>query len=202
MEPEIVKRQETGEKDYVNREQDNVAIRIKKPAAVKEADNKRERRYKDLDHVIEQYSREPGQLIRILHKAQDIFGYLPEDVQAYIAEKTETPVSEVNGVVTFYSLFSTEPKGKCTLKVCMGTACYVKGAQEIMDAIKEHLKVDEGETTADKLFTVKSTRCVGACGLAPVLVANDDVYGEAGAKDVVKIIHEYRKGEKIESSEH
>ncbi|MCL6560678.1 MAG: NAD(P)H-dependent oxidoreductase subunit E [Firmicutes bacterium] len=160
------------------------------------------RKYTELDRVIERYSTEPGQLIRILQKAQDIFGYLPEEVQAYIAEKTEIPVSEVNGVVTFYSLFATEPKGKNMLNVCMGTACYVKGAQEIMDAIKNHLKIDEGETTGDGLFTVKSTRCVGACGLAPILVANEDVHGKIEAKDVTKIIQKYRKGEKVENTKH
>lgn len=165
-------------------------------------ENQREEQYKDLDQVIQRYSKEPGQLIRILQKAQDLFGYLPEEVQSYIAEKTETPVSEVNGVVTFYSLFSTEPKGKNMLNVCMGTACYVKGAQEVMDAIKDQLKIDAGETTPDKLFTVKSTRCIGACGLAPILVANEDVHGKISAGDIVKIIQKYREGEKIENPKH
>lgn len=155
----------------------------------------REKKFKALDNVIEQYSREPGQLIRILHEAQDIFGYLPEDVQDYVARQTKIPVSEVSGIVTFYSFFSTVPKGKYTLNVCMGTACYVKGAQGLMDAIKEKLKIDEGETTPDRLFTIKSTRCIGACGLAPVLVVNDDVHGQAGVKDVEKIINKYSKGE-------
>lgn len=153
-------------------------------------ENKRNRQFKELDRVIQDYSKEPGQLIGILQKAQNIFGYLPEDVQAYIAEKVEMPVSEVNGVVTFYSLFSTEPKGKVMLNVCMGTACYVKGAQEIMDAIKDTLKIDAGETTPDNQFTVKSTRCIGACGLAPILEANGQVHGRIGADDIAKIIQE------------
>lgn len=160
------------------------------------------KKYAELDRVINLYSAEPGQLIRVLQKAQDIFSYLPEEVQAYIAEKTEIPVAEVNGVVTFYSLFSTEPRGKHMLNVCMGTACYVKGAQEIMDEVKMHLKIDEGETTADGLFTVKSTRCVGACGLAPILIGNEEVHGRIEAKDVPKIIDRYRKGEKVESTKH
>lgn len=160
------------------------------------------KKYAELDRMIKLYSAEPGQLIRVLQKAQDIFGYLPEEVQAYIAEKTEIPVAEVNGVVTFYSLFSTEPRGKHMLNVCMGTACYVKGAQEIMDAVKINLKIDEGETTADGLFTVKSTRCVGACGLAPILIGDEDVNGRIEAKDVPKIIARYRKGEKVESTKH
>ena len=130
-------------------------------------EDNRSEQFADLDRVIGRYARERGQLIRILQKAQEIFGYLPEEVQAYIAEKLEIPVSEVNGVVTFYSLFTTEPRGKYTLNICMGTACYVKGAQALMDALKEELKIDEGETTPDGVFTIKSTRCVGACGLAP-----------------------------------
>lgn len=152
----------------------------------------REKKFRSLDKVIEQYSREPGQLIRILQKAQGIFGYLPEDVQEYIAEKTGVRVSEISGVVTFYSFFTTVPKGKHTLNVCMGTACYVKGAQSLMDAIQEKLKIGEGETTPDGLFNIKSTRCIGACGLAPVLVVNDDVHGEASVKDVKKVIDELR----------
>jgi len=167
-----------------------------------EIDDEQRRNYKKLDRVIEQYSKKPGQLIRILHKAQDIFGYLPEEVQGYIAEKTGIPVSEVNGVVTFYSIFSTRPKGKYEFKICLGTACYVKGAQGIMDAFKEHLKIDEGETTRDKLFTLKTTRCVGACGLAPVLLVNEEVHGGTEAKDIVRIIQKYRKGEKIENTKH
>lgn len=161
-----------------------------------------ENKYEELDRVISMYSKEPGQMIRILQKAQDIFGYLPEEVQAYIAEKTETPVSEVNGIVTFYSLFATEPRGKNTLDICMGTACYIKGAQELMDTLKEHLKIDAGETTADHLFTVKSIRCIGACGLAPILVVNGDVHGNASSGEIKKIIKKYRKGEEIESKKH
>jgi NADH:ubiquinone oxidoreductase subunit E len=168
----------------------------------KETADERKKKLQALDHIINQYSLEPGQLIGILLKAQDMFGYLSEEVQAYIALKTGVPVSEVNGVVTFYSLFAAEPKGKNMLRVCLGTACYVKGAQEIMNSLKEHLQIDEGETTPDQLFTLKTTRCVGACSLAPVVLANDDVHGQAVAADVLKIIQEYRKGEKIESKKH
>ncbi len=166
------------------------------------AENEKTNQYKELDQVISRYSKEPGQLIRILQKAQDIFGCLSQEVQSYIAEKTENPISEVNGVVTFYSLFSTEPKGKYIFNLCLGTACYVKGAQELMDALKEQFKVDEGETTEDGLFTLKSTRCIGACGLAPVLIADGDVHGKISAGEVIKIIQKYRKGEKIESTKH
>ena len=165
-------------------------------------ENEKVNRYKELDQVINRYSKEPGQLILILKKAQDIFGCLSEEVQSYIAEKTENPVSEINGVVTFYSLFSTEPKGKHTFNLCLGTACYVKGAQELMDALKQQFKVDEGETTEDHLFTLKSTRCIGACGLAPILVVDGNVHGKISAGEITKIIQECQKGEKIEGTKH
>lgn len=160
------------------------------------------KQYQELDLIIDRYSREPGQLIRILQKAQDVFGYLPEEVQAYIADKTRIPVSEVNGVVTFYSLFSTEPRGKYLLNVCMGTACYVKGAPELMDAISDKLGIKEGNTSADNLFTLKSTRCVGACGLAPILTVNENVHGKIGGRDIPKIIQKYRKEAKPVNQEH
>lgn len=165
-------------------------------------EDNRSEQFADLDRVIGRYARERGQLIRILQKAQEIFGYLPEEVQAYIAEKLEIPVSEVNGVVTFYSLFTTEPRGKYTLNICMGTACYVKGAQALMDALKEELKIDEGETTPDGVFTIKSTRCVGACGLAPILVANEDVHGKISPGEIKKIIQTCRKGESVDYKKH
>ncbi|OPZ71802.1 MAG: NADP-reducing hydrogenase subunit HndA [Firmicutes bacterium ADurb.Bin456] len=155
-----------------------------------------------LDRLISRYSREKSQLIRILQKAQEIFGYLPEEVQAYVAEKLEMPVSEVNGVVTFYSFFSTRPKGKYTLSICMGTACYVKGAQNLMDTLKGELCIDEGETTSDQVFTIKSTRCVGACSLAPIMVANERVHGRIGPKELKGIIETYRKGESVDHKKH
>jgi len=191
-------------RDYIDRiksERHEIPLLNKSPELPK--DTQKGEQYKQLDRVIRQYSSEPGQLIRILQKAQDVFGYLPEEVQAYIAEKTDTPVAEVNGVVTFYSLFATKPKGKIMLNLCMGTACYVKGAQELMNFLKDQLEIDEGETSPDKLFTIKSTRCVGACGLAPVLMVNEEVHGKAGISDIDKIIEKHRgKGENIENPKH
>jgi NADH:ubiquinone oxidoreductase subunit E len=137
-------------------------------------------------------------LIRILQEAQAIFGYLPEEVQTYIAGKTNIPVSEINGVVTFYSLFSTEPRGKYGINVCLGTACYVQGARGILEDLRRELDLKDGDTSGDGLFTVKSTRCVGACGLAPVLTVNDEVHGRASRKDVSKILRKYRKAEEAE----
>ena len=150
-------------------------------------------KFVELDRLIDDYSDEKGQLIKILQGAQDIFGYLPEEVQTYIAGKLGVPVSEVNGVVTFYSLFTTEPRGKFTINVCTGTACYVQGAQNILDGFRSSLNLGKNNTTEDRLFTVKSTRCIGACGLAPVLTVNDAVHGKLGRKDVPKLLRDCKK---------
>lgn len=148
--------------------------------------------YSGIDKIIKKYN-EPGELIRILQKAQDINGYLSEDVQIYIADKLKLPISEVNGVVTFYSLFSTKPKGKYTIGVCLGTACYVKGANDILKKLKEELGINEDETTPDGLFTLRVTRCMGACGLAPVIAIDEDVHGKITPEDIPKILKKYGK---------
>ena len=153
----------------------------------------------EIDEIIEKYT-EPGSLIRILQKVQDIYGYLSEDVQTYIAGRLHIPVSEINGVVTFYSLFSTKPKGKYKISVCMGTACYVKGANKILDRLKEELGADEGETSSDGLFTLLATRCVGACGLAPVITIGDNVHGRLSPDDIPLLIQKYRSKEITGSS--
>ncbi|MBF7084124.1 NAD(P)H-dependent oxidoreductase subunit E [Desulfallas sp. Bu1-1] len=163
--------------------------------------DEQQERYAALDRVIENYAGEEGQLIRILQGAQEIFGYLPEEVQAYIAGKLGLPVSEVNGVVTFYSLFTTEPKGEYTINVCTGTACYVQGAQDILDDLRRTLKLTGGDTTEDGLFTVKSTRCVGACGLAPVLTVNDEVHGKFTRRDVSRLIRMYKKRSEVKAGD-
>jgi len=152
--------------------------------------------YQKLDEIIDRYKDQEGMLIRILQKAQDVFGYLPIKVQSYISEKLDIPISTVNGVVSFYSLFSQKPKGKFTINVCMGTACYVKGAQEILNTIKGELHIDVNETTLDNLFTLKATRCIGACGLAPVITINDEVYGRLTPADIPSILHSCIKANK------
>jgi len=134
--------------------------------------------YARLDRIINAYARQPGQLIRILHQAQEIFGYLPPEVQAYLAAKLNIPLAEIAGVVSFYSLFDTEPKGQFTISVCLGTACYVKGGDEVFEAFKRELGLDDDDTTPDRTFTLRSTRCRGACGLAPVVAVNDDIFGQ------------------------
>lgn len=151
--------------------------------------------------MIDRCRPDSGQLIRILQEAQEIFGYLPEEVQTYIAGKTGLPVSEVSGVVTFYSLFSTEPRGKYGINVCLGTACYVQGARGIFEDFRRDLHLEDKDTSADGLFTVKSTRCLGACGLAPVITVNGEVHGRVGRQDVARILRRYRKMEEAERAD-
>src|SRR5690554_1254179 len=152
-----------------------------------------EEKYRNLDEVISQYKGKPGGLIPVLHQAQLIFGYLPKDVQIKVAEGLDVPLSEVYGVVTFYSFFSQKPRGKYTIGVCLGTACYVKGAPAILEKIKETLKISDGETTSDGLFTLDTTRCVGACGLAPVMTVGDDVYGRLTPERISEILERYHE---------
>ena len=113
----------------------------------------------------------------VLHEAQEIYGYLPEEVQKIISQELGVPLSEIYGIVTFYTQFSLYPKGKYQIGVCMGTACYVKGSGDVLDKVKEILGIDVGECTDDGMFSIDATRCIGACGLAPVITVNDDVYG-------------------------
>ncbi len=133
-------------------------------------------------------------LIEILRQAQEIFGYLPIEVQEFIGKEMGLPVSKIYGVVTFYNFFTMKPRGKFVLNVCTGTACYVKGAPKLMQMISDELGIQMGETTADRLFTMSAVRCVGACSLAPVFVIGEDTYGRVDTKDKIKeIINRYRK---------
>ena len=149
-------------------------------------------KYAALAQVIDELKNEPGCLMPIMQRAQDIFGYLPEDVQNIIAKGLDIPVSDVYGVATFYAQFNLEPKGKYIISVCLGTACYVKGAQLVLDELEKVLGVPAGSTTPDGLFTLNATRCLGACGLAPVIMVNDDVYGRLTPDQVAGIIEKYR----------
>ena len=144
-----------------------------------------------LDEVMSEYASEEDRLITILQKAQDIYGYLPEDVIYHVAERTGHSPAKVMGVATFYSQFSLNPKGKYRISVCLGTACYVKGASLILDKIKDTLKIDNGECTDDGKFSIDACRCVGACGLAPVMLVNDDVYGRLTPDQVPDILAKY-----------
>ncbi|MFP4286616.1 MAG: NAD(P)H-dependent oxidoreductase subunit E [Candidatus Izemoplasmataceae bacterium] len=134
------------------------------------------------------------QLIHVLHHAQQLFGYLPQNLQLYIARKLNLSAAKVNGVVTFYSFFNEEPTGKYTISVCMGTACFVKGSDKVLNRILELTKTEKNKISEDGLFTVKDVRCIGACGLAPVVTVNDKVYGKVNVKDVDSLIRKY-KGE-------
>ena len=147
--------------------------------------------YPALDAFCESLPDKNGALIPILHKAQEEYGYLSHDVQLYVARKLGIPTSKVFGVATFYSLFNLERKGKYRINVCLGTACYVRGAENILEAFEKELKIKRTETTNDGLFTLDSIRCVGACGLAPVVMVNDKVYGRVTPDDIKSIVDEY-----------
>ena len=141
--------------------------------------------------VIAQYKNQDGALIPVLHKAQEIYGYLPIEVQTKIAEGLNVPLAEVYGVVTFYTQFSLNPKGEYKIGVCLGTACYVKGSGDILEKIKEIIGIDVDGCTPDGKFSLEATRCIGACGLAPVFTINEDVYGRITADDVAGILEKY-----------
>ncbi len=144
-----------------------------------------------LMEVIAKHKDSKGALIPVLHEAQEIYGYLPIEVQTMIAEGLDVPLSKVYGVVTFYAQFSLYPKGKYNIAVCLGTACYVKGSGDIIDKFKQILNIDVGECTPDGKFSLEATRCIGACGLAPVLTVNDEVYGRLTVDDVEDILAKY-----------
>lgn len=145
-----------------------------------------------LDASIEKHRGEEGALLPVLQEAQDIYGYLPPEVQQYIAVSMHIPVSEVYGVATFYSQFMLNPKGEHPINVCLGTACYVKGSGLLMDKLVELLGVESGSITADRRFSLDATRCVGACGLAPVMMIGEDVYGRITADDIPAILDKYK----------
>ncbi|NLB81065.1 MAG: NAD(P)H-dependent oxidoreductase subunit E, partial [Clostridiaceae bacterium] len=146
---------------------------------------------KALQAVIEKPKDVDGSLIAVLHEAQEIYGYLPIEVQKKVSEGLNIPLAEIYGVVTYYSQFTLNPKGKYQISVCLGTACYVKGSGELMNRIKTRLGIEEGECTADGKFSLDATRCIGACGLAPVVMVNDDVYGRLSADDIDGILDKY-----------
>jgi NADP-reducing hydrogenase subunit HndA len=145
-----------------------------------------------LQEIIEKYKNAKGALIPVLHEAQEVYGYLPMSVQKQISEGLNVPLSEIYGVVTFYTQFSLKPKGRFKVSVCMGTACYVKGASKILDELQEKLGVGIGDCTEDGKFSLDACRCIGACGLAPVIMINEDVYGRLTAEDIEKILEKYK----------
>jgi NADH:ubiquinone oxidoreductase subunit E len=147
--------------------------------------------FAELDPIIDRYRDKEGNLIQILHIAQELYGHLSLELQQYIAAALNKPLSEVSGVVTFYSFFSTKPRGEHTIRVCLGTACYVRGGKKIVDALQKTLQVDIGETTADGKFTFEVARCIGACGLAPAMMIDDVVYKQVNINKLDAILSRY-----------
>ena len=141
--------------------------------------------------VIAELKDQPGSLMPIMQKAQDIYGYLPIEVQTMIADATGYPLEKVYGIATFYAQFALAPKGEYRISVCLGTACYVKGSQAVYDRLSRELGIGEGECTSDGKFSLESCRCVGACGLAPVMMINDDVYGRLTPDMIPGILAKY-----------
>lgn len=135
-------------------------------------------------------------LIAVLHKAQELYGYLPQDVMDCVADKMQIPTAHIWGVATFYHYFNLEPVGKHIVSVCMGTACYVKGADKVLEALKKELGIQVGQTSEDKLFTLQEARCLGACGIAPVIMIDDKIYGELDSAKTIDLIRQHRKANK------
>ena len=145
-----------------------------------------------IDDIIQSYSKEEGSLIPVLQSVQNLLGYLPEEALKHISLKLSIPFSEVTGVVTFYSYFSTVPRGKFIVRVCLGTACYVRGGKEVLEAFRNYLGINVGETTEDKLYSLEIGRCFGACGLAPVVMINDDVHQRVKPSKIKELLKSYQ----------
>ncbi len=152
-----------------------------------------------LDEVLEEYQGKRGGLIPVLQIAQGIFGFLPENVLKHISKALDKSYSEVAGVVSFYSYFSTQPRGKNVIRVCLGTACYVRGGKQVLDALVKELKIDVGETTEDKTFSLEVARCFGACGLAPAIMINDDVHQRVKPARIKQVLAPYIDAESEEA---
>lgn len=148
--------------------------------------------FAQLDEILFRYKDTKGALIPILQEAQSAYGYLSREVLEYIADKTNTPVSQIYGVVTFYSQFHLNPRGKNIIRVCQGTACHVRGAKAILKAVEEYLNVAAGQTTPDLSFTLETVACIGACGLAPVMMVNEDTHGRLTPDTIPEILARYR----------
>lgn len=150
-----------------------------------------------LDHIISSFEGVRGSLIPVLQSAQNLFGYLPESVLKHISSSMKIPYSEVTGVVSFYSWFSTVPRGKNIIRVCLGTACYVRGGKDVLKALQDQLGIQVGGTTEDRMFSLEVGRCFGACGLAPVLMVNDDVHQRVKPSKLKEILASYSKEEEV-----
>ena len=150
-----------------------------------------EKNAKEMQEILEKYKQDKSNLIQILNEVQETYGYIPKFSQVEISKYLNLPMAEIYGVITFYSRFSLKPKGKYNVAVCLGTACFVKGSEKLLDRVKEKLGIDIGETTEDGKFSIEATRCIGACGLAPVFTVNEEVYGKATTETIDKVLKEY-----------
>ena len=159
---------------------------------LRKVDVTEERKKKILD-IIDGYKDTQGALIQVLHDVQDYFGYLPIEVQEIISDAMNVPLAEIYGIVTFYTQFTTQPKGKYAVSVCLGTACYVKDSGKILEKFEQELGIQAGDVTDDGMFSIDACRCVGACGLAPVAIVNGEVYGKLVQADVKSICDKYRE---------
>lgn len=157
------------------------------------------KKYAELDAMIEALPTKKGALIAVLHRAQELYGYLPQELQAHIATMLGLPASKVFGVVTFYSFLKTERPGKYPVSICMGTACFVRGSEAVLKEFEKELKIKPGKVSDDGMFSLESIRCVGACGLAPVVRVGDRVYGRVKAEDVKGIVDEYMVKEELQN---
>ena len=147
---------------------------------------------KTIKDICQSFGNQSGELINVLHKTQEAFGYLPAEVQQVIAGELNVSEAKVYGVVTFYAFFTMKPKGLHKISVCMGTACYVRGAEKVVDELKKELKIKVGDVTPDGIFSLDCLRCVGACGLAPVMMIGDKVYGHVEPKEIKGILESYQ----------
>lgn len=161
---------------------------------VRQAQADEAEKYAKLDEIIESYKGQKGVLIQVLHKAQGVFGWLPEEVQIKVAEGLDIPLSEVHGVATFYSFFHIVPRGEHTIRVCLGTACYVRGGKQVLEQFEKELKTKVGGTTEDRTFSLEINRCVGACGLAPVVTVGPDIYRRVKLDKIPEIVAKYSNG--------
>ncbi len=164
-----------------------------KPCACCTEELDEEQLYLALDEVLAEYRTKPGGLIPVLQIAQGLFGYLPEAVLKHVARGMDKPYSEVAGVVSFYSFFSTQPRGKHVIRVCLGTACYVRGGKQVLDALKRELAIDVGDTTEDQQFSLEVARCFGACGLAPAIMVNEDVHQRVKPARIRQVLGPYHE---------
>lgn len=146
-----------------------------------------------LKDIVNKYKNVDGGIIGALHEVQNAYGYVPEVAQKYLSSELNVPMSKIYGIITFYSRFSLKPKGKHHIQVCLGTACYVKGADKVLERFKQKLEIDEGKTTKDGMFSLESVRCIGACGLAPAIVIDNEVYGKMDEKKVDELIEKYKE---------